>query len=415
MDIIIANPADAKFPLLEDSLLEELYNSRMVICTLGRQPELGMAELESLYGASALHSLNNQVASVDVEARDINQNNLGGTIKIATPLITLNTTKWDAIIDACQQQLIKLAPNIPEGKITIGLSALGVRVNSRDMQRAGLSLKKSLKNLGHSVRLVPNAAPELNSAQVLHNQLTGPRGVELLLISGGQQTHIARTTSVQDIDDYTRRDFGRPKRDALVGMLPPKLAQIMINLAQAKPDNVLLDPFCGTGVVLTEAALLGLRLQGSDLDSRMIDYTIANLDWLSQTYGIVPSIIDLSVADAQQHNWHKPIDTVVCETYLGKPLVTLPDVKQLQKIVNDCDNLVRKFLINLQAQLDSGTRCCIAVPAWQTPKGFITLPVIDDLKKIGYNQVSFSNGTGNLRYYRKDQIVARQLLVLTRQ
>ncbi|HWZ65717.1 MAG TPA: hypothetical protein VNX65_02880 [Patescibacteria group bacterium] len=387
----------------------------MVICTLGRQPELGMAELESLYGASALHSLNNQVASVDVEARDINQNNLGGTIKIATPLITLNTTKWDAIIDACQQQLIKLAPNIPEGKITIGLSALGVRVNSRDMQRAGLSLKKSLKNLGHSVRLVPNAAPELNSAQVLHNQLTGPRGVELLLISGGQQTHIARTTSVQDIDDYTRRDFGRPKRDALVGMLPPKLAQIMINLAQAKPDNVLLDPFCGTGVVLTEAALLGLRLQGSDLDSRMIDYTIANLDWLSQTYGIVPSIIDLSVADAQQHNWHKPIDTVVCETYLGKPLVTLPDVKQLQKIVNDCDNLVRKFLINLQAQLDSGTRCCIAVPAWQTPKGFITLPVIDDLKKIGYNQVSFSNGTGNLRYYRKDQIVARQLLVLTRQ
>jgi hypothetical protein len=36
---------------------------------------------------------------------------------------------------------------------------------------------------------------------------------------------------VQDIDAYAERDFERPMRDAFVGMLPPKLAQIMLNLA----------------------------------------------------------------------------------------------------------------------------------------------------------------------------------------
>src|SRR5690606_35926256 len=129
--------------------------------------------------------------------------------------------------------------------------------------------------------VVPNTELMLNSAQVLYNQLTSPLGMELLLVRNGGKILLAQTVAEQDIDAYSARDQQRPKRDAKVGMLPPKLAQIIINLASGKlkltPGETLLDPFCGTGVILQEAKLIGYDIYGSDLESRMVKYTKENL------------------------------------------------------------------------------------------------------------------------------------------
>ena len=82
---------------------------------------------------------------------------------------------------------------------------------------------------------------------------------------------LVKLEGVQNISAYAMRDQKRPKRDAFVGMLPPKLAQIMINLAlgdQEPKDKLLLDPFCGTGVLLQEALLMGLKVYGTDLSQK---------------------------------------------------------------------------------------------------------------------------------------------------
>jgi hypothetical protein len=59
---------------------------------------------------------------------------------------------------------------------------------------------------------------------------------------------------------------------------------------------------------------------------------------------------------------------------------------------------------------------CIAVPAWQQkPNLFIHLPVLDHLEKLGYNRVRFEHAQAKeLIYSREDQVVARELLVITR-
>lgn len=132
------------------------------------------------------------------------------------------------------------------------------------------------------MRVVPNQQLTLNSAQILHNKLTGPLGLELLFVAHGKETYIAQTTKVQDIDEYAQRDFGRPKRSGFVGMLPPKLAQMMLHLAQVTPDEVVLDPFCGTGVVLQEAALMGCKVHGTDVEPKMIDFSRTNMEWLQK-------------------------------------------------------------------------------------------------------------------------------------
>ncbi len=58
----------------------------------------------------------------------------------------------------------------------------------------------------------------------------------------------------------------------------------MINLSGAKPDDYLWDPFCGTGTVLQEAALIGVNAYGSDLSDKMISYTTENMNWVEKTF-----------------------------------------------------------------------------------------------------------------------------------
>ena len=48
-------------------------------------------------------------------------------------------------------------------------------------------------------------------------------------------------------------------------MLPPKLAQIIVSLSGTQPGQTVLDPFCGTGVVLQEALIMGAIVYGFDL------------------------------------------------------------------------------------------------------------------------------------------------------
>ena len=383
---------------------------------LGRQPALGVAELESLYGAAKVRLVGDHAAIVSHDTEHLDFTRLGGSVKACRLLTTLDTTDWNKL----ERYLLDTTPEhagyVPDGKLTIGLSAIGLKVTPGKLNATGLSIKKAIRKASdRSVRLVPNVETELSSAQVLHNQLTGERGWELVLVADGTRTHLAQTYAVQDIDSYTLRDRGRPKRDAKVGMLPPKLAQIIINLAAGeKSVGIVLDPFCGTGVVLQEALLMGYDVYGTDLEPRMVDYTGENLDWLDEQFDISGREMRIEAGDAISHTWEPIPDLVAGETYLGRPFTARPDRETLERNAGDCNQIIKKFLTNIHDQLAPGTRLCLAVPAWQTGKDhFKHLPLLDQLNDLGYERVSFEHvRPTDLLYYRTEQLVARELLVL---
>jgi len=388
------------------------------ICILGRQPALGLAELESLYGASAVSTVCEHAAGLALPADQIDFNRLGGSTRLATVVATLPTKLWKDVEKQLAKHIVDIARALPEGKLQLGLSTFGIPITPAKLNATGLTLKKIIRGRAdRSVRLTPNPELELNTAQVLHNHLTGQTGVEMLMIAGANDTTIlARTIAVQDIDSYTLRDRARPKRDARVGMLPPKLAQIIINLANPAAGSTILDPFCGTGVVLQEAMLMGHPAYGTDLEPRMISYTQANLDWLLTAYEPRSTQFHLEPGDATNHHWQPPIDAVAGETYLGRAFTEHPSGELVAQTSTEVNLILKKFLKNIHSQLAPGAPICLAVPAWAiAPDKFRHLPLIDQLSDLGYNRTRFEHATDSqLLYHREDQIVARELLVLTR-
>ncbi len=389
------------------------------ISILGRQPAISLAELESLYGADIIRPIGDYAALLDCEPTDISPTRLGGVIKHAKLLAEIKSTNWRDIEKHLSDTVPEHIQYVPEGKFKLGISVYGLDVTPDIINRTNLKLKKLIKATGRSVRVVPNKALELNAAQVLHNQLTRSTGWELLLIRDGSQTLLAQTLYVQDINAYAARDQVRPKRDAFVGMLPPKLAQIIVNLAVGNKHSselTILDPFCGTGVLLQEAILMGYSVIGSDISPKMVEFSNENLEWLKKSHGLSAMSYQLSVADAISATLPDNFDTVATETYLGQPMVTLPDREKFERIVREVDQLHTSFLKNLHGQLKSGTRICLAVPAWRQPNGeFRHLPTLDHLEKLGYTRTSFVHASNDeLLYNREDQLVARELVVLTR-
>jgi len=399
------------------------------IAVLGRQPQISLAELEALFNhvrpiAPALAEFES------AETPDIRR--LGGTLKIAEPI------KLDLFLK-----------NLPaNGKITLGISDFSPKTSPYLAQGEALKLKRRLAKAGRSVRVIPNKTAMLSNATSLHNHLFTETKIELLKY----RQNFYRVIQLSNIEDYAQRDQKRPARDAKVGMLPPKLAQILINLCGNLPkDARILDPFCGTGVLLQEVVLMGYTPYGTDLSERMVEYTQRNLEWLSETgrnltfsklfatneeqpkcrpthddgigqtgfekLNIPPSSrkpLQISQGDATNFHWNPPIDAVACETYLGPPMSNPPAEIKLRTAKQECKAIILGFLKNLAPQIKTGTPVVIAVPAWLRPDGhYERLLNIDELQNLCYNVSSFKNLEQNdLLYHRAGQVVAREIIVL---
>ncbi len=380
----------------------------------GRIPDLSIAELESLYGSSAVTRLGDH-ALVD---SDVDFARLGGSIKSAEFMAVVESTNAQKVFDYCRKALPDYIQTIPEGKIKLGVSLYGLSMPVQRLNANVLSLKKVIKQAGRSVRAVPNTDPALSSAQTYHNALTSPLGLELVFIAYEGQTYIGHVKNVQDIDSYTARDRYRPKRDAFVGMLPPKLAQTIINIATGPATdgpNVVLDPFCGTGVILQEAALMGYSVYGTDVSEKMVHFSRDNINWAHEKFKFRAEW-HLEIADATSHTWRQPITAVAGEGYLGQPLGgQVPSQEKLAQIMHDSLVIMRGFLKNIAPQLQPGTRLCIVIPAWFVAGKLHEMKLATEIESLGYTWTPFTHVDGTrLMYSRDDQTTHRHLLALTK-
>lgn len=375
--------------------------SMQYLAILGRQPKISLAELQSLFTeVSVVAGSDNLLATFESEAApDISR--LGGVIKLAEPLYECEFKK------SLSSFLVGYAnKNDFSSKFVIGISDYSKGATARKAQGEALRLKRAMKKTGFPMRVLPNKEATLSSAAVFHNQL-GEKSGHFEFIKFNDNWYVG--LGVQNIKAYAERDQARPARDAKNGMLPPKLAQILINLCGPLPDDArILDPFCGTGVVLQEALLMGYRAYGSDLNDRIVKFAEKNLNWLGR------GDFELSVGDAQDFKWKGPIDAVVFEGYLGPPMSQPPAEIKMKQVKEELSSLYHNVLRNLSSQLSPGTPVVMAIPAWLRPDGHYShLKTLDGIEELGYNVVKYKDlSQKDLLYYRDGQVVAREIIVL---
>lgn len=406
----------------------------MKLVILGRQPEIGIAELESIYGGDKLNSISKEAYLVDAER--MNVSHFGSILKTGEVTFEVDSTNWRDISTKLVSTFLTDFSDSSH-KITLGISTYGLKTSSQEIQKTLSLIKNKLKDKDVSVRTILSSETSLSTA-VSHNNKLGlsANKIEILVAGGKNKAYVALSEGAQNISAYARRDQNRPRRDAFVGMLPPKLAQTMINLAVGpnqpqiwllnkqfekidnQPKPQLLDPFCGTGTVLQEAILKGFKAHGSDLNPKMVNYTADNLKWLEKEFKPHGEIGDVLEADATSYSWPfaKNLSSVVCETYLGQPFSAPPSPAKLAEVKENCNRIISNFLKNLANQIPDGTQICIAIPAWMQKNGhFSHLPLIDFLGELGYNRKEFLRiKPQDLIYHRENQVVARELLVLIR-
>lgn len=112
--------------------------------------------------------------------------------------------------------------------------------------------------------------------QVVASYLTTNRSVDLenpdidiRLIICENRWYLGRMISAINRSDFQqRRVHHRPFFSPI--SLHPKLARALVNLSESKMQDILLDPFCGTGGILIEAGMVGIKVYGNDVEEKMI-------------------------------------------------------------------------------------------------------------------------------------------------
>lgn len=141
--------------------------------------------------------------------------------------------------------------------------------------------------------------------------------------------------SVYDARNPGKRDFFHP------GVMMPRMARTLANIAEVQAGDTVLDPFCGTGGILIEAELLGANAIGSDFDPLMVQGSRQNAMHSS-----------LMLSDATQLPFRNySIDSVVTDLPYGQSVCI--------KKADTMDNLYADALDEIGRVLKKGRRAVV--------------------------------------------------------
>lgn len=400
---------------------------------LGRIKELSIQELQKFaeirIGRDFELKIDSKFAILETDKKidyQIWQKELGGIIKCGEVLKEVKKISLE--------EIKKIILDFKKEKIFFGLSFYAEDdFPPIKIREYSVSLKKLFKqeNLSASFLLTKDK-PYLQTFTLLKNKLL-EKGVELVFLMRKEKILIGRTKALQSVKEEAEFDFSRPAHEIKEGLIPPKLAKIMINLAQAKKEDKILDPFCGSGTILGQALLMGYQdLTGADLGKKAISGAKKNLAWLKTKFE-KESQTKIFLSDVREI-WRKippaSFGAIVTEPYLG-PIRKLNEQKIKEEILN-LSSLYLQAFASFKRILKPGGRVVIIFPVFKiypikssrsevsTEGGQFNrvkekeyyLPILEEILKIGFQQEKIKESArGSLVYSRPGQRVLREIFV----
>jgi tRNA (guanine10-N2)-dimethyltransferase len=149
-------------------------------------------------------------------------------------------------------------------------------------------------------------------------------------------------------------DFNERKAHLRPGFSPvslhPRLARALVNICGIKKGETLLDPFCGTGGILIEAGLMGIKAVGYDIDDEMLGkakenirfYNLKNIKLIKQDATKIAEKYDYIVTDFPYGKNTKKVDLLKLYKHFlltlkkilrKKAVIVFPDFVNFKKLL----------------------------------------------------------------------------------
>lgn len=396
---------------------------------LGHQPHISLAELCTLLpDIKVQKQWSPQI--ITFETKDTLDDHwldlVGGTVLIAQELSLPSGAKKK------NQKLEEMIPSLlysqlkeVKRKAVFSFRCLSIpRSQIRSLYRL---CKKHLKEKELSSRYIGNERNPAKPGTLLLRGIPGPNSCELVLLNDPKKKEIwiGKTCAVQDIESYTQRDIGKPHRDTKTGLMPPKLAQILLNFGIALTGEsnwekmTVWDPFCGTGVIMLEALLRRAHVLASDKTEKAVKGCTKNLKWMRNKEKTPKAIT--------HHIWKqnalkecdlpKSPTLIVTETSLGPALKKSPTKKEIAALIREAEDLECGFFENMaHCRPDVPIVCTFPVYIGRDGTQHFLPKALEKIAKLGYriscasNKLIRTTDRHSLLYLRPDQHVGREIL-----
>ncbi|NHI83754.1 MAG: methyltransferase domain-containing protein [Candidatus Thorarchaeota archaeon] len=217
----------------------------------------------------------------------------------------------------------------------------------------------------------PNVA--LWPKSIARHGLLSPPNAEIIMAIAESSVYVAKTIGVYDAQLQRYRDESRPYISEEVST-SPKLCRALLNFAGTRTGDTILDPFCGSGTLLMEAALLGMKCVGVDIDANAANGAKQNLRWLSRDLGERMSF-KIVKGDSQQIDEliTEKIDAVASEPELGPVHKDRPTKEEAVRHISELTQLYRTVLLKIGKILRSEGRIGMTIPVINSKDGQLSI------------------------------------------
>ncbi len=258
------------------------------------------------------------------------------------------------------------------------VSISGYDVGADDYEDIVRTMLDGLRATGlRKVRLLRPRGNELLSEEVLSR-----KAFDVIAFPYHDGFALGPTCWVPDSASMRRRGTSKPSPHPDIA-LSPRLARTLVNLADLDPGQTVLDPFCGSGTILTEAYGKSLRCLGLDSSASRVQEARENLQWSAG--GVVERGYDIRKGDARDLSRllrGTKVDAVVTEPLLLPKLDARPRTSTAQMMIEESAKVYNDALASMADSIHSEGRIVVVVPVVQTMDGDeVTLAL--DARRLG--------------------------------
>ncbi len=341
--------------------------------------QVSLLEIHSIFQSRLLNAemICNRIASAHFARIAADQiERLAGIHKFASPVAVIDDHNHEESIAIFVKKILDYYDNIPN--VSVSSYCGGDSPLSYDEVVA--SVLTNIRRMGfRKTNLLRPRDRELTAVEILSR-----RALDFVDATSDRHHFLATTIFVPDSEAFRQRGMRRPFAGS--GMaLSPRLARTLVNLSGLSKGETLLDPFCGSGTIISEGALLSLNCIGLDASHTRVAQARRNLAWLEKQSAKALSH-RIETGDARNLEGISRVDGIVTEPILLPKFNSTPSPQRAKKLVQNASRIYSESLYSMAKVVRKAGRIVIVVPTVKTTDGSEVLLRLEGMDQIGFRE-----------------------------